>query len=265
MIRQPDFGGVRVKVERAKEHLEDLYALSRDFHRGDPYEIVPHVDPETGDVVYHAWINEQPPLRWSAVIGDAVHNLRSSLDLMVCEVVRSAGEPVGEQTGFPVFKSAEAFESGHKIKVKGAPDEAVDHIKAAKPYKGGNDAFWTLHRLDIADKHRLLIAVAGVSRAAVYDNRETIRALEADELPAFSAPLLFEGETVFPNEDGAEVFRLPPHRGSTEMHVQPQFSFTVAFAESDVAQGEAVIETLYQLTEFVEGFVSTFLTLFGQR
>src|SRR5207248_1202546 len=28
-----------------------------------------------------------------------------------------------------------------------------------KPYDGGNEAIWPIHRLDIADKHRLLIPV----------------------------------------------------------------------------------------------------------
>jgi hypothetical protein len=33
---------------------------------------------------------------------------------------------------------------------------AIDAIDAGKPYEGGTNALWCLHRLDIADKHHAL-------------------------------------------------------------------------------------------------------------
>ena len=46
------------------------------------------------------------------------------------------------------------------------PSDAID---AAKPYKGGNDELWVLHRLDIADKHHaLLTTVTGLPNVSFY-------------------------------------------------------------------------------------------------
>ncbi len=114
MIRQPDFSGVWIKVERAKEHVGNLETLVQGFLQSNPYEAFPHNEPDTGDLVYKVRVLAQPPLWWSAVIGDAIHNLRSSLDLLVCELVRAEGKEIKTNTGFPVFKNATAFTNAFK-------------------------------------------------------------------------------------------------------------------------------------------------------
>jgi hypothetical protein len=159
MTRQPDFTGVWMKVERAKHHFGDLQVRYERFRETNPYEATPYDEPDTGDLVYKAKVPKQPPLWWSTVTGDCVHNLRSSLDLLVCEMVRSRDKPVTDKTGFPIAKSPDAFESGYIRKVKGAPQVAVEFIKASKPYQGADNPFWRLHKLDIADKHNLLVPI----------------------------------------------------------------------------------------------------------
>ena len=45
-------------------------------------------------MVYKAKVMADPPLWWSAIVGDAIHDLRSSLDVLVCELVRAEGNQV---------------------------------------------------------------------------------------------------------------------------------------------------------------------------
>jgi hypothetical protein len=273
MIRQPDFSGVWIKVERAKEHISNLEALVKGFIQSNPYEVVPYDEPDTGDLVFKVKASDQPPLWWSGVLGDAVHNLRSSLDLLVCELVRANGERVKPNTGFPVFKSAtaaaNAFKAGPPGQVKGAPKAAVDLIKNAKPYPGGNDAFWQLHQLDITDKHKLLVAVGSAYRNVIVDlsaiHRNSIAAhlgIDPSEIP--SAPVAINpADRQFPLKDGAEVFRIAAAARSPDMDMNPQFAFEVAFGEDEVVKGEPLFPTLPQLVEFVEGFVQLFPRLFN--
>jgi hypothetical protein len=169
VIPQPDFTGVRIKIERAKEHVRSLKELVRGFQQSEPYRIIAEDDPDTGDLVFKVKVSGQPPPYWGAIAGDAIHNLRSSLDLLVCELVRANGKEVTDSTGFLISKSAKAFESGHLGKIKGAPKDAMRLIKEVKPYKGGDEAFWRLHRLDIADKHKLLIPVGVAYRSVILD------------------------------------------------------------------------------------------------
>ncbi len=274
MIRQPDFNGVWVKVERAKEHISNLEALDQGFLQSNPYEIIPYDEPDTGDLIFKVKVSAQPPLRWGAIVGDTIHNLRSSLDLLVCELVRANGEKVKPNTGFPVFKSAtasaNAFKSGPPGQVKGAPKAAVDLIKKAKPYDGGNDALWRLHQLDIADKHKLLIAVGSAHRNVIVDfgaiHRNSIAShfgVDPSEIP--SAPIAIRpADRQFPLKDGAEVFRMATAVRGSDMDMNPQFTFEIAFGEGEIVKGEPLLETLHELVQFVEGFIKLFPPLFKQ-
>ncbi len=83
--------GVRVKVDRAKKHLADLDTEIREYHARNPYAIIPEIEAETGDEVHRLLIREAIPAHWGAILGDVVHNLRSSLDLLAAELEPYAG------------------------------------------------------------------------------------------------------------------------------------------------------------------------------
>lgn len=277
MTRLPDFDGVRIKVERAKEHVRNLEVLVEGFKQTNPYEVVAYDEPDTGDLVYEVKVLAQPPPWWGAVVGDAIHNLRSSLDLLVCELVRAEGKEIKPNTGFPVFKNAvafaNAFKSGVPGQIKGAPKMAVDLIKRAKPYKGGEGAFWRLHQLDIADKHKLLVPVGAAYESLILDFARAFDNMpdlppELVVPPEISMPIgIRPADRQFPLEDGAELFRVPaPTRGdvASQMYDNPKFTFAVALGKGEVVEGEPLLETLHELVQFVEGFVELFPPLFGQ-
>ena len=56
-------------------------------------------------------------------------------------------------------------------KIGGAREKAIDNILQTKPYKGGNQALWRLHALNIRDEHRLLLTAA----FAIYANLDLER------------------------------------------------------------------------------------------
>jgi hypothetical protein len=276
--RQPDFSGVRIKVEQAKHHFGDLQARYDRFQENHPYRLVRDDEPQTGDLVYRVELSDQPWFWWSAIAGDCVHNLRSSLDLLVCEMVRAEGYPVQEHTRFPVFNSADAFANVLKSddigKVKGAPKAAVDIIMKAEPYTGANNLFGALHQLDIEDKHKLLVPV-GLAHKGTIDSFTMADVLDA--YPGATTIKLFEIPTArgigivaprvaFPLEDGAEIYRVPARLRDdpvAQMHMNSEFRIEVAFGEVEVVKGKSLIETLGQLIKFVEGFVNLFLPLFS--
>jgi hypothetical protein len=272
---QPDFAGVRIKVERAKHHFRDLQSRYEGFQEAKPYRVVVDDEADTGDLVHRVEVSDQPPLFWSAIAGDCVHNLRSSLDLLVCEMVRAEGERVTDQTGFPIFKSANAFKSGHHAKVKGTPKAAVDLIKKAEPYQGADNPFWRLHQLDIADKHILLVPVGVVHQRTIskYDLNQLFAAMPgvrkftmadvAEEAIGIITP-----SQVFPLKDDAEIRRIPARLRDhpvAQLYMDPEFVFGVAFGEVEVVEGQPLIPTLDQMIQFVEGFIKLFPPLFRQE
>ena len=148
--------GARLKVDRAKQHVLDLHSDIRIFLDSDPYTILVENDAKTGDEVYRVQVNANPPLDWGVRLGEILHNLRSALDLLAWQLVVEGQAAPTSKTAFPISNTAKQFRSRGLRKVKGASDRSIRLVEALKPYQGGNDALWWLHKLSIEDKHHLL-------------------------------------------------------------------------------------------------------------
>jgi hypothetical protein len=140
-----------LKLKRANEHIAELDRRLRELNVDqDSYEIHIEHDANAGCHLLKVESTRTVPSEFLVVVGDIVHNLRASLDYVMGEFE------------FPIRKTRQelvgAMNGG--LKDKGCPDVLMalilDHIQ---PYEGGSgDALYALHRLDIEDKHRLLIA-----------------------------------------------------------------------------------------------------------
>jgi hypothetical protein len=228
--------GIGVKIERAKKHIRDLDAEIRSFLGSDlkPYAIARERELGTGDLVFYVARVREVPLEFSAILGDAIHNLRGVLDyLAYALVVREQGNAAGRKVSFPIFCDAEGYESGKKRKIGAMGDAAIEAIDALKPYKGGNDALWRLHHLNNIEKHRLLI-VAVIAHQDINKGLKNRRILEFRRSPV---------------KVGHELLRIPADF-ETEVYMEPFFE--VAFAESEIIECEPVIPTLNMFTEAVE-------------
>jgi hypothetical protein len=236
MLPAEYLAGIRVKVERAKKHVRDLDVAIRTFLGSDlkPYLVTRQRDPNMLDLVFNVASVRDVPLEFSAILGDAIHNLRGALDyLAYALVVRKQGHAPGREVGFPIFCNAKGYELGKKGKIGAMGQAAIEAIDAIKPYKGGNDALWRLHQLDIIDKHRLLI-VSFVARQDIDKGLKGGRVLEFRRSPV---------------KVGDELFRVP---ADFEKHVDVDFTFDVAFGESQIIECDPVIPTLNVFTKAVE-------------
>lgn len=102
---------------------------------------------------------KDPPPLLGSIVGDAVHNLRTALDLMATELVTMSGGSA-KSVYFPFGNDLADFEK--QIKGKNfhrAGADAVDLLRTLAPYVGGNAALRGLHDLDVQDKHKTLIPV----------------------------------------------------------------------------------------------------------
>jgi hypothetical protein len=94
--------GIRAKIERAKEHIRDLNAEWQAFRATDSYGIRVDLDPQTGERVYRFEIRQQISIDIATIIGDAVHNLRSALDHLACQLVEANGRTATNRTAYPI-------------------------------------------------------------------------------------------------------------------------------------------------------------------
>jgi hypothetical protein len=165
------FRGPKLKVEWANHHVDILKGALNDFMKTDFYRVRIEedvevkgrkTDPPTGLVEVE--ITQDLPDTIPLIIGDVVHNLRSSLDLAICEMIEGLGGTPHRHTHFPIRETREevirAIEEGA---IKGAPSDLASLlVEIMQPYKGGNDTLYQVHDLDITDKHRMVIPAFGM-------------------------------------------------------------------------------------------------------
>lgn len=97
------------------------------------------------------------PIEFPLIIGDAIHNLRSGLDVMMCDVARVQLKSA-DKIKFPFGVTEEDFAKALQGEVRRLGAEVGQLLRDLEPYRGGKGAALRgLHDLDIDDKHRLIL------------------------------------------------------------------------------------------------------------
>src|SRR5260370_22435824 len=125
--------GTRIKIERAKEHVRDLAAEIQVFEAGDPYRVVTDDNTEPGFRLLRVAIVADIPGRWGAMVGDTVHNLRSSLDLLTSALAVANGRS-SSGTYFPIRTDAQHFETSTSGKINKLSRTAKCRARRLTPY-----------------------------------------------------------------------------------------------------------------------------------
>lgn len=262
---------IQAKVDRARQLMDELHAAVHGFLATAPYEGGIRHDDATNERVYFLKSVRQPPIGLASLVGDILHNLRSALDHLAHElvVVGTGNEGPHRHVYFPLSEDATRFEAETPGKVKGMRPEAIAAIEALKPYRGGNNVLWRLHRLNIIDKHRTLIIVGAHFRTWNVGNfltwsirdldkrmREAMAAEGKDvsgmgEIPAMEVWLNVDPkERMFPLKAGDELLRVK--EPTAALSDKEEFGFELAFGEPGVVEGEPLEETLEQMLKTVD-------------
>jgi hypothetical protein len=227
---------IRVKIERAKKHL--VYLEQEVMRFRDEKIAVVFSDEDMTKGKFGTHVNSFVTVRvlsFDAVCaaGDVVQNLRTALDHLANHLVAVAGNAPTRHTQFPIAKGADTYEAGKTKQVEGMRPEAVEAIDRLKPYKGGNDLLWKIHELNNIDKHRTLFTI------------DSACIMQDDWLP-IGGYAVRAGDPTF-----AGVFD-----GEVEKNVESEID--EAINQTQFAKGDALLPTLHQMIDFVEGLVFSF-------
>lgn len=237
------FEAARLKVDRANKHINDLEDCLGTFLRTKPYNMRIEVDPKTGENLLRFQSTKNIPDDVPLIIGDAVNNLRSALDLMVAEIYRQAGEN-DTSARFPFHESRDNLVDTVSKGIEAfAPAIASLIVNQIKPHKGGNDLLWSLNKLNVMDKHRLLIPVIGaveLSGVHLEDSNGNV----------------FEGITLGIDTDG-KFFTPISTTGQLQIKNYGQPSISISFPFGSPLQGKPVVGSLSELSQLVTGIVET--------
>jgi hypothetical protein len=268
--------GARIKIDRAKTHFSEIEAKVGQFFEREPYTVLINSDPNASkairyispsvEQVFQVRVNEEIPADWAAIIGDIVHNLRSSLDLLAVAMARLNGVTAKrkiDEIYFPFGPDKNTFEKNAlPQKLAHVSAGARDFVKKLEPYQGGNgDLLWRLHKIDIIDKHYLLIPVG-----ASFDHFLMVYRTRANpgeeflELPALKIDMK---QPIFPIR-GGEVLTTVTFGGmassgdvtNIEMQHIYKMPFAVAFGEGQIFERAPITPTLQKLIQSVEGVIN---------
>lgn len=119
-----DFRGAKLKIERAKQHINQINALGQIFLNTHPHVLSVKLNPETGKDILCIARAEPPPDEFVLILGDAVHNLRTALDHAWVQILTSPTR----DSKFPFRETKQAFEA------------AIGGLKKREPAKRSSDS-----------------------------------------------------------------------------------------------------------------------------
>src|ERR1051325_3198101 len=109
---------IRVKVERAKQHLRDLEVVRNSFINGNSYRIEREYHQQAGHNIYRVFDIQTPPAEIGLLAGDVIHNLRSALDHLAYQLVYVNGAAHSKQTAFPIWDNPSEYKAQRARRVK---------------------------------------------------------------------------------------------------------------------------------------------------
>lgn len=136
---------IEAKYARALDHLHELRDEIASWAATEPYRVIREDDTSLADrTKYMLRIdNPLPVSSLSPIAGDAVHNLRTCLDYLVCDLVQVNGGTVTNITAFPVWTKSGVPKPDQTKglvgnKAAGASDAAIAALRELEPSKGAN-------------------------------------------------------------------------------------------------------------------------------
>ncbi len=242
---------LRDKLERARHHIHDVMAQSLKAIPED-FEVKREIDYDNSEVVISFPEPFQIPRSISIVAGEALHQIRSTLDHAVWALVESAGNSPCYENAFPICKKDTEFEAakikaGKRIgKLYGVSTTAQDIIEKFQPLKAQDPerhALSVLAQLSNTDKHRTLNVVG------VFANIDYL---------SFSGPTtgltLGHNKHVLPGTEICRI-RLGAAEVGEELKMETQIRAEIAFEKAGLFEGHPVAPCLGALHDLTRNIL----------
>jgi len=236
--------GPLMKIERAKQHINDANRQVTEFLRKKPFElrVSEHRDPQRRIVYVKA--NQPIPSVITLILGDTVHNLRSALDQLCWGMVGSQAQ-TPKSVGFPFVERKDALGSAIATRQMNiAPEKVIKEIHALEPYPSGNKYLHAVKSLAETDKHRNVLVV-GTGVEVTIPQLEALIHPHKTELPQ-NLIIAVVGDFVVNN--------LPPgavvEPFDKKADIQP--TFTIGFGHGEALESYPLVFALTEMAKSTE-------------
>ena len=229
---QPSLIYSRLKVGRAKVHLDALHAAAELYAHSQCYRLLRHDDAARGQCVAEFRILA-PDATMALIVGDFVCCLRASLDHAAYQLafLGEVGKP-NTGTSFPIVGVLDE-EGKRKFKRSTArlPVDAVGIIESLQPHHNGDTykatKLWQLEKLWNIDKHR---------RIPIHDTGLVVDIQSPPGVPR-----------LYTRTEHGGIWRFPLS-AKDKIHLDPTIGVTVTFGD----ESEGVVVTISDLVDMYE-------------
>jgi hypothetical protein len=208
------------KFEWGIKHLNTVCAEARTFENGNNYVL--RIEPELRspeEIAYDCFAVPKKPLpdHWPLVLGDAVQNIRASLDHAVYTAAKGRG-----RTQFPIFEDPCEFQVKGRKDITTVPAAIRAIIEQAQPFntiirKPSSDALAVLADFSNHDKHR------NITTAVSYIGLPWLSHDGVDVEFTYTG----EGKRLAPDKETHVVSFVVRGPEAEKMKVYPDFSYEV--------------------------------------
>jgi hypothetical protein len=237
-----------LKIRRALTHIHELEKCLNDYKENYRPQVSLSDDGKINLLVPEVHFPENPSL----IVGDAIHNLRSALDIMTTMGMDYFGQD-RRKYYFPIDATRSSFlgQRGFKEIKSISPEFATLISDQIKPYKEENYGFWALNQMDNSDKHRLLVV-------SIHEFQFNIKIIRDDD----DSSELLEG-TICLLEKG----KLPKQGSLADIHNKKALEGFVdlKFGPNEPYPSQSIIPILYDLKNLVEGTMHEFIKFFASH
>jgi len=218
---------VHAKIDRAEEHTHILKNEVSAWLTDHPYRLVRQVNSDSTRHGLVLRVVRAPNLkRWSLIMGDAVHTLRSAMDHLVYAIARHelGSEPsdkLSKQLMFVIKDQPEDFRAAFWHIASLGPDVRTA-IESVQPYHRPHPQLppllALLRDLDDSDKHRLLSVILAQAIKGDFSKIRNVRDGERVGFHVYKESL----------EDGTEVCALTTSSPTPNVTYDFKLKLTVA-------------------------------------
>jgi hypothetical protein len=131
------------KFNHAERRRQRLVKLCDHYRGENPFHVKPEPTTQPDKTAFRLHVTQQPPLEIPLIVGDLLHNLRSSLDSLMYELVtRAYGQPLSadeeKACQFPITPTPKKFDeffTSNKVRDRiTAPDLRDKVIRPVQPF-----------------------------------------------------------------------------------------------------------------------------------
>jgi hypothetical protein len=238
------FRDARLKVQRANKHIADLEAAISALKENYTATVVQNSDTGHQDLIHAIPEFAEAADNMALIAGDAIHNLKTALDFAWMSVLMKHVPTANfDCAKFPVYPSRRELEGAlNGVPINAGSNSALFEllVSGMQPFEGGhNGVIYALHKLDISDKHLLLL---GLVPLASIDGIMVQRP---------------DGEVV--RGFAGATWNLPPYVIAFERNIRikekGKLTFNIVLKEAGIYSGVHIMEVLPKFSQVVSYYI----------